>query len=201
MKKKLWLVIPAAILQYVAIGVLCFIFFSSKSAFLREIMQTVFGNNALMVLLLLLLFAVLSGIFVIIFSVIAMKGDYDALFVAKTAMIMKLIQIPAYIAIFVLAVLLAISLLTIPFAVALMILDMFTLVLTGLLNTTAVFLAVRQKLTTWNHSIWILLLQFVFCADVAASIVFYVRLRQVHTERKNCCDASLEKQEKSHSNK
>ncbi len=180
MKKNLWLVFPAAILQYAAIGLLSFIFFSSKSAFLGEIMQTVFGNNGLMVLLLLFLFAVLSAIFVIIFSVIAVNGEYDALFVAKTAMVVKLVQIPAYIGIFVLGALLIISLMTIPFAVALMILDFFTLVLTGLLNVTAVILAVRQKLTTWSHSIWMVLLQLVFCADVVASIVLYVRLKQVH---------------------
>jgi len=178
--KNLWLIFPVAVLQYVAIGLLSFIFVSSRNAFYGEIMQKVFGNNGLMVLLLLFLFAILSVIFVIIFSVVAMKGDYDALFVAKTAMIVKLIQIPAYIGIFVLGVFLAISLLTIPFAVALMILDFLALFLTGLLNTIAVFLAVRQKMTTWSDSIWVICLQFVFCADVVSSIVFYVRLKQAH---------------------
>lgn len=94
-------------------------------------------------------------------------------------MIVKLIQVPAYIIIFILAVLFLITIFTAPFTAALFIFDYLMLIMTGLLNSAAVIAAIRQRKTTFKSSFWVLLLQFFFCADAVASVVFFLKVRQL----------------------
>lgn len=176
--KRIWLMMPAATMLYLMIALLLFVFFGTQVSWISHIMEKVFQNNALPVLAALLLHAVGALALSVVCSVLAIVKKWDALSLAKAAMILKLAQIPAYVAIFVLGVFLFIAIWTIPFVILFVMVDYLVLVMTGLLNTAAVIGAVREKAMPVKSVIWVMVLQLVFCADVVASVVFYKQLKK-----------------------
>lgn len=108
--------------------------------------------------------------------VLSIRKSWDSLSLAKTAVIVKLIQVPAYLLIFVMGVLLLLTIFTIPFAIALFLFDCITLCLTGLLTIAAAVNAARQRYITAKCAIWVGVLQFVFVADVVSTMVFFSKL-------------------------
>ena len=184
MKKNcIWYILPTALLPYIALGVLAIIFFSAKSPALDAVMQSVFQGNMWYLVAVLLLFCLLAAALSAVYFVRSIRKEYDALQLAKCAMVVKLLQVPAYIAIFVLGVLLVLAIFTIPFALGLLLIDCLTLLLTGLMTITAVINAVRQGDYKISETAWVVILQVVFCADVVAAAVFYRKLRKQYKER------------------
>lgn len=179
MNKKLFFVsIPIVIGPYLALFALATIFFSTKLPFFRWTMEEVFCGNALYLVAAMLIFCVLVVVWSGIISFVSVYKKWDALSVAKTAMIIKLAQIPAYVSIFVLGVLLVTGIFTIPFAIGLFVLDCLFVLMTGLLVISAVVISIRNDRHTFNELFWIVLLQFVFCGDVIASILLYRKLKR-----------------------
>ena len=177
-EKRIWLTIPAALLPYLGLFTLAMIFFSTRNPFFEFIMVSVFHSNAINVAATLLFCCIIATALSILCFVASIFKGWDALSMAKTAMVIKVIQAPAYALIFILGIVLAITIFTIPFSIGLFLLDCWTLFLTGLLTTAAVINSVRQGVFKFKEVIWIIILQLVFCADVVASIVFYLRLRE-----------------------
>ena len=178
MKKKLLLfAIPILLLPYFALFALATIFFSTKLTFFRLIMESVFHSNALLLIAALMIYCLVAIAVSVVCLVMGIRKKWDALLMAKTAMIVKLAQVPAYIVIFILGVMLAITIITIPFAIMLFFVDCLSLVLTGLLVIASVIITIRQGVLKPKDVRWVTLLQFVFCADVVASVVFYLKLR------------------------
>lgn len=79
--------------------------------------------------------------------------------------------------------LLVFTIFTIPFSIGFFLLDCLAVLLTGLLTTGAVINSIRQGLLTWKDTFWIIPLQFMFCADVAATIILYKKLETAAKER------------------
>lgn len=177
-KRRIWFLIPTALLPYLLLLALATIFFSNEHPFFEWIMESVFRNDGIRLIAALLLFGILAAVLSAVCFLVSIRKGWDAQSLAKSAMIIKLIQAPAYILIFVLGVVLAITLFTIPFSIGLFLMDCFTLLLTGLLTAAAAINAVRQGFFQPKEVIWIVVLQLVFCADVVAAIVFYLRLRK-----------------------
>ena len=177
-KKKIWFLIPSALLPYMVLCALAVVFLSTKHPLSQWIMEAVFRNNGLLLVAAVLLFSVLVAALSALCFVTAIRKGWDPVPLARTAVIIKLCQIPAYILVLALGVLLATSLFTIPFAIALFALDCLTLVLTGLPIIAAAINATRKGICAWNDIIWLILPQFVFCADVVAAIIFYNKLRK-----------------------
>lgn len=167
---------PSAILPYLMVFIVLLIFFSTKVSLFSQIMEIVFQNNALQVLLVLAICIFLAFILTAIFLLLSIKNDWDPLSLAKTAMIVKIIQIPAYIAIFVLGLVCMLSIFTYVAAALFAIFDFLCLILTGMITSAAVINALKAKRTTLKSCWWVLAMQFVFCADVVAAILFYKRL-------------------------
>ena len=119
----------------------------------------------------------------VVYFAVALCKRWDALTLAKYAMILKLSQIPTYTAIFVLAVPFVVSVITIPFAIGLWWFDCFTLFLSGIFMVAAIINTVRQGMFTSREVCWFVILQFFFCADVVAAIVFYLRLKKKTEEK------------------
>jgi len=186
MNKKAWLAIPIAVIPYLALFALATVFFATENAFFEYIMESVFGGNALILIGALLACCVLATASAIVWLAVSVHRGWNPLLLAKTAMIVKLIQVPAYVVIFVLGVLFAVSIFTIPFSVGLFLLDCWMLLLSGLLTVAAAINAVRQGVFKSKEVIWILVLQLVFCADVVTSIVFYLRLREKLKHCEHC---------------
>lgn len=177
-RKKIWLVLPVALLPYIVLCATVIPLFSTKVPLLDAIMENVFQDNALYLVSAVLLFALIAAVLSVLCFTVSIRKQWDALSLAKTAMIIKLIQVPAYILIFILGVLLMITIFTIPFSIGMLILNCLTLVLTGLLSIAAVVIAIRQNYFTLNDSLWIVVLQLIFCADVFASIALYRKLKK-----------------------
>lgn len=176
--KKAWSIVPAAALPYLALFALAVIFLSTTNSFFHLVMEKVFGGNALLLIAALLLCCVAVLTYSIVCFVISIRKGWNALSLAKSAMILKLIQVPAYVMIFAMGVLFAITLFTIPFAVGLLLLDCLTLFLSGLFTVAACVNAVRQGDFKSKEVLWIVILQLFFCADVVASVVFYLRSKK-----------------------
>ena len=131
------------------------------------------------------IFAFISFVLNIIFFVLSITKKWDELYLAKVAMITKLIQIPSYIVIFVLGVFFTITIFTFVFSILMFFFDYLTLIMTGLINSAAVINASRKKAVSFGKNIWIIILQFVFCADVVASIIFYIKIKNIRRYSKN----------------
>lgn len=112
----------------------------------------------------------------------SLKNKWDAYNLARAVMIVKLIQIPAYCLNFVFACLCFMMLFTFPFAIIYFITDCIALVMSGLVATSAVLRAIDEKPKIFSRYIWTIALQFVFCADVVATIFIYKKLK---TEKEN----------------
>ena len=178
MNKKVLFFIPIVLAPYLVLLAFATIFFSTKLPAFRWIMEDVFRGNALYLVAAVLIFCVIIVVWSGILSFVSIYKKWDALAVAKCAMIIKLAQIPAYAMIFALGVLLAIGIFTIPFAIGLFVLDCLLLFATGLLVISAVVISTRNERHTFREMLWVVLLQFVFCVDVIASIFLYRKMKQ-----------------------
>lgn len=177
-KKRIWLILPTTLLPYIALCSLATIFFSTKLPLFESIMEHVFQNNGLLLITALLFFGLLAAVSSGICFFLSIRKGWDALSLAKTAVIIKLLQIPAYGLICVLGVLFSVTIFTFAFTIGLFLFNCLTLVLTGLLTVSATINAGRQHNFTLRESFWFVILQFVFCADVIAAIAFYFTLRK-----------------------
>ena len=183
MNKKLFFIfIPIALFPYLILFTLATIFLSTDIPFFRWIMESVFDSNALFLIAALLLYFILTALLSIICFVVSIYAKWDALSLAKAAMITKLIQIPAYILIFALGFMFLITIFTYPFSFALFMLDCLSIFLTGLWVVAAIISAIRNNSFSFIEIFWVILLQFVFCADVISSVVFYNKLKRLNNE-------------------
>ena len=144
-----------------------------------------FFNNGLLLLLCVLLYVVFAVVLCVIFVIMSFARGWDPLSIAKAAMTVKIIQIPAYIAIFVLGVLLAITLFTMPFVILLLISNVVTLILSGALVITSVVLSVKKYKLDTSDAVLYIVLQFVFCADVVAAAMWCARLKRIAVSEEN----------------
>ena len=176
MKKHFLFAIPILIFPFLVLPTLVVIFFSTKVDFFGTIVELLFRDNALIIITGLLIYMVALSVSAVYF-VVAMFKNWDALSLAKVAMIVKLIQVPTFVANLVAGVILAIGIFTFPFAVMVFVVDCISVFLTGLMTTAAVVSTVRQGHFRFGEVAWVVVLQMVFCADVVASVIFYLKLR------------------------
>ncbi len=170
--KKVLLLTPAALLPY---GVI----FMGYIFFLRfETIDTVFGGEPLY------FFAALAAMFIfsvtvtVLAFILSLVQKWECLTLARLVMIVKLIHIPAYVLIYFCSIIFGVTVFLFAVNLLLFIFDCIFIGMTGLLATSSVVLAVQQKKWASSDAVWPILLQFVFCIDVVASIVFYIKLRK-----------------------
>lgn len=119
----------------------------------------------------------LGGLLAFVSGVVLFLKKEDAAARAKTAMTVKLVQIPAYIAVFVSALLLLLTPFTFGFSILLFLADCLSVFTSGLIGLSAVLAGKREGLLAGKRVFWYGLLQFVFCADVVASVLLYRKLK------------------------
>ncbi len=177
-KRSILLVIPLILLPYLALFTIATVFLSTELDFFRYIMESIFDSNGLYIILAFILYCIFTVILTAFCFEFNISKKYEPLSFAKTVMIIKIIQIPAYLTIFVLGVLLAITIITLPFAIGLFWLDCLSLALSGALLISVAINSIKQGIFKLNDVLWIMILQFVFCADVISSIIFYIKLKK-----------------------
>ena len=181
MNKKLFLIfVPIVLVPYIALFALSTIFFSTDVSLFNWIMESIFGSNALYMLVVLLLYNVLVLVLGFVCFFVSIFKNWDALLLAKFAMIIKLAQVPAYLCNFVLGVMLLITLFTIPFSIGLFLINCLSVFISGLFVISSVIATIRNNIFTFKEVFWVILLQFVFCADVISSVVFYIKLKRLN---------------------
>ena len=184
MNKKLFMIsVPMVLTPYLALLSLATIFFSTKIPFFNYIMESVFDSNALHLIAALLLYCLLTCVLSVVCFFVSIYKKWDAISLSKTAMIMKLVQVPAYVLIFVLGVVFIITIFTIPFSVGLFIIDCLSVFMTGLFVISSVIATIRNNTFTLKEVIWVIILQFVFCADVISSVIFYNKLKKANQQQ------------------
>ena len=177
-KKSLWIAIPILLTPYLALFTLATILFSTKLSFFKLIMESVFYSNALYLIAFFLVYCILVTGFSIVCFVVGIYKKCNALSLMKLILMVKIIQIPAYVLIFVLSVVFAITIFTLPFSIGLFLIDCLSLFLTGLGVISAVINTTRQGIFKIKEVFWVIIAQFIFCVDVLSSIVFYIKLKK-----------------------
>lgn len=116
----------------------------------------------------------------VIFLVLSIYKKWNCKKVALYNMVVKLLQIPAYIAIFLLGALSFSTLFTMGLAVILFLFDCASILLSGLIGVTSVIRCHADNIISKKISIVNGVLQFVFCADVISAIFIFVRAKLSH---------------------
>ncbi len=180
MKKKGLFIAVALMLQpYLILFALALVFSCYQFSFSTFIMEKVFLNNGLILAGVILLYTLFCCALSIVCFIVSIRKKWDALELAEIAMKIKLIQIPAYVLIFILGVLFLISIFTFAFTFILFVLDCMFMFTTGLLVAASVIITVKNEALELKNAIWVIISQFVFCADVVAAILFYKKLKQL----------------------
>ena len=182
-KRMILLAIPICLLPYLALFTIVTVFFSTKVTFFKFIMETVFQSNGLLLIAAFFICCLIVAVISIVYSILSIYNEWDPLSIAKTAMIVKLIQLPAYIMIFIVGAFLILTIFTIFFSIGLFLFDCLSLFITGILVVSAVVNSEKKGVFKAKQVIWVIIMQFIFCLDVISSIVFYIKLKKALQEQ------------------
>lgn len=167
--KRIWLIIPALLMPYIIVTLLVIMIFATDMLDDGRMLYVIAGLFG---------YTVIAIVLNLVYFFVAIIKKWDVLFLAKTAMVMKLIQIPAYIGIFVLGAAAMITIISMPLAIALAEIDFLMLVMSGSsIIAASITMFRRQEISLWVVC-GMVLSQFVFCVDVVMAIAFYVRLKR-----------------------
>ena len=153
---------------------------SDKSKFITWIWKYLF-HNSVFVPLILLLFGAVMYILNIIFMIQARNGCFHATDLARANMIVKLIQIPAYIFIFMIGILCMVMIFTIGIYFVLLLLDALSIGLTGLFAIAAFQNLNREGMITRKAQFIYSIASFLFCVDVIIAVIGYRKSLSVTT--------------------
>lgn len=161
--------IPAIVVVIFPYSIL-FVIYCIFSGFL---MKTVFDNNVYLCLLFLIALWVLSLICAILICVISRVQRWDSFEVVRISMLIKLIQIPAYVLIFLIGSVCLFTIFTFAISFVLMLLDCMAILLSGLIGISAVKRSHTEGVLSTKELFIHGILQFIFCADVVSSVIVF----------------------------
>lgn len=111
------------------------------------------------------------------FLVLGIWQKWDRRKVALYNMIVKIMQIPAYIGIFVLGILCFSTLFTIGLAAVLFLFDCAAIFLTGLIGVTVVARCRADGVVSQRFAVVNGILQLIFCIDIISAIIIFMRAK------------------------
>ena len=156
------------------------ILFALICIFTNTLMETVFQNNGLYVILLLIFMYIIALVSSIVFCVINVLTKVNSQELLYINMIVKLIQIPAYILIFIFGLLCLFLIFTVGISLVLMIFDGLAIFLTGIIGVAGIIRCLIEKKITIKTAVIYGILQFVFCIDLIASVKIYRKIKKVN---------------------
>lgn len=173
--KKYIRLLPVMLFPYVFIFILYFIGITTAAVTMESV--NIFGRIAAALLAVLLAAAPL--VFSIWGAVYAAGSDISAYTAAKLNLIVKAVQIPAYVLNFLLgAAGTVMSVWGIGFIAYAVIADVLTIILTGIHAAGCVVKMRKEGAVKTSHAILAGIGSFIFCADVAAAIALFVSCRK-----------------------
>lgn len=160
-----------------------FILFLIYSLFQPSLMERFFENNFYRGLLFLCIFGLLAFVSAVTLLVNGLARKKDALELARVNMVIKLVQIPAYLLIFAVGLLCMITIFTFGISLILMVLDGASILFSGLVGICAVTRGHAEGILSPGE--WILhsILQFVFCADLVSAVIVYRKAKRKNASR------------------
>lgn len=137
-----------------------------------------FANNGYLLLAAVVLCGATAFAFCVVFCALSLAKRWCASEMARWNMIVKLCQIPAYIAIFVLGACFLISIFGIPFVLLFTLCDIAAIIMSGLIGGVAAFAAFSEKKLSRSDAIVYAFCQFLFCVDIVFCILLYIRIKR-----------------------
>ena len=182
MEKKNWWLAPIVLLPYLILALMIsLVVMFADPEFSLPISNENIRNGTTIILLGLLILYMLTAVCTISFSVKGIRKKWEPLQLAKTAMIVKLIQIPAYLFFGVCGFLCTITVFGTLITLLIFLVDYMILILTAILTATAAINGFKQGNLSKAACICFILLQFVFCLDVVVTIACYCLIRKGRT--------------------
>ncbi|HBV84846.1 MAG: hypothetical protein OSJ73_03295 [Lachnospiraceae bacterium] len=154
-----------------------YIVFLISSLFNQYLMKYIFQNNFYLGLLSLCIFWFIAFISAIILCVNNFANKMDVIEATKIIMIIKIIQIPAYLFIFVAGVMCLFTIFTVGISFVLLILDGASIILSGLIGVFVVRRCYADRILTNTEMVIHSILQFVFCLDVVSAIIVFRKVK------------------------
>lgn len=108
-------------------------------------------------------------------ALLLLRKKWDGRELALASMLVKLIQIPAYLFWFVMGVLLFLFM----GPVLAFVIDVMAIILTGLVGLAAVLRCRKEGRLTKGQAALFGILQFFFCVDIVAAIILYLKTKEV----------------------
>ena len=164
--KKIFLYFLIILFPYFIVFLIC-------SLLNQSLMKYVFHNNVYFGLLYLGAFWFIALISAIIICINNFVKKADAVETARINMIIKLVQIPAYLFVFVTGLLCLLTIFTFAITFVLAVLDCASIILSGLIGVSAVRRSYADGVLSKFEMVIYSILQFVFCFDVISSIIVF----------------------------
>lgn len=165
-----------AVLPYLVAGMLILLFVNN------ELTEIIFQGSIFTVAIPLALLIAVTFWLTYLCVYKSLKNKWDAYTFVRTMTVIKLIHIPAYIAIFIIGTICMITVFTRAFTLLLAVFDFVLILMSGSMTFAAMLRTKDEYPSVFRKCIWALPLQFVYCADVIAVVIFYLRLK---AENKN----------------
>lgn len=145
------------------------LFFDIGGDILSTLIDPIGGNPLIVIILFHLLIFCIN----ILFIIISWKGHWEAEALARTNMIVKLVQIPAYCFNFIFGALSALMIVTIGITVAMFLFDIAYIGITGLFAIATFHNMKREGMISRKTQFFYSVLSFVFCVDLVIAIIGY----------------------------
>jgi len=146
-------------------------------------MEILFYNNSLFILLYLIIIYIAALICTTIFFIRNILLHRDFIEILKINMIVKIIQIPAYIVLFLLGMLFLITIFTMGISVVLLVFNGMAIFLTGLIGLSGIIRCFFEKKLSLKNTVMYAIFQFIFVIDVIFCIIIYRKMRGQNGKR------------------
>lgn len=154
-----------------------------KSNIITFLWNHVFFHNIYIPLTIVIVFGMILYILNIIFLIKAKNGKWSAQELARTNLLVKLIQIPAFLFIFLVGLLCTILIFTIGISLVLGLLDVICIGLTGIFATATFHRLRKEQQISTKMQIMYSIASFLFCVDVITAMIAYRKSKRSDSVR------------------
>ena len=180
--KKRWLVIAALYLPVMFFTSLLPFIISFLSPIIPEGLDSFITGAFMPYAIILLVFG--SSIMIILGIVNAVRYSRkdaiprdEAIALMRTQVIMRILQIPVYIAVFILGSLFMITIFTIGFTLVYILVDLLSIIITGLFAIPVYKQLQKNNLITAKESRRYRIFSFIYCLDVIVALICYLKVK------------------------
>lgn len=155
------------------------------SLFNEFLMKYICHNNFYLGLFYLFAFWLVAFISAMILCVKNFVNKTDAVEITRINMVIKIVQVPAYLCIFVVGFVCLLTIFMLGFSFALVVFDCAAIILSGLIGVSAVSRSYAEGMLSQTEMVIHSILQFIFCLDVISSIIVFRKIKVASIAKKS----------------